>query len=194
MRDQSSRRNPLSPGDLTVEASAASSEDDPLERQLNALLARHPGVTVSTAESCTGGLVASRITSIPGSSDYFVGGIVSYSNGAKHALLGVSNELLETRGAVSDECARAMAEGSLRAFGSDVAVSTTGIAGPGGATPRKPVGLVYIATAGEHGTVCAEHHFPGDRAEVTAAAAEHALKQLFAYLERSFGTEPPFPS
>jgi PncC family amidohydrolase len=86
-----------------------------------------------------------------------------------------------------------MAEGSRRAFGSNVAVSTTGIAGPGGATARKPVGLVYIATAGEHGTVCAERHFQGDRAEITAAAAEHALKQLFAYLERSFGTEPPSP-
>lgn len=194
MRDQSPRRNSLSSNDLTVEASAASDEDVPLELRLNRLLAQHPRMTISTAESCTGGLVASRVTSIAGSSDYFLGGIVSYSNEAKHALLGVSDEILENRGAVSEECARAMAEGSRRAFGSNVAVSTTGIAGPGGATVRKPVGLVYIATAGERGTSCAEHHFPGDRAEVTAAAAEHALNQLIAYLELSFGTETPSAS
>lgn len=194
MRDQSPRRNPLSSHDLTVEASAASIGGESLERRLNALLASHPGITAATAESCTGGLVASRVTSVAGSSDYFLGGIVSYSNGAKHTLLGVSNEILDTRGAVSEECARAMAEGARRAFGSSVAVSTTGIAGPGGATPRKPVGLVYIATAGGTGTVCAEHHFPGGRAEVTAAAAEHALAQLIAYLERSIGAESPSSS
>jgi nicotinamide-nucleotide amidase len=101
MRDRSPRRNPLSSRDVTVEASATSDQDDPLELRLNRLLAQHSGIAISTAESCTGGLVASRITSVPGSSDYFLGGVVAYSNGAKHALLGVSNEVLETRGAVS---------------------------------------------------------------------------------------------
>ena len=168
-----------------VDNSGPNSTPEPsLERRLNLLLGAHPGLLISAAESCSSGEVAHRITAIPGSSDYFLGSIVAYSNGAKQTLLGVSSEILDTRGAVSDECARAMAEGSRRAFGSQVAVSTTGIAGPGGATPRKPVGLVYIAVAGDDGATSEAHHFPGDRAQVVAAAAEHALIQLLNYLER----------
>jgi PncC family amidohydrolase len=169
---------------MAAEPTSEPMPEPSLERRLNLLLADHPGVLISAAESLTGGEVGRRITAIAGSSDYFLGSIVAYSNGAKHALLGVSKDILETRGAVSDECARAMADGSRAAFGSHAAVSTTGIAGPGGATPRKPVGLVYIAVAGDVGVVSEEHHFSGDRAAITAAAAEQALKHLLHYLER----------
>jgi len=141
-------------------------------------------LAVSTAESCTGGNVSARLTSVSGSSAYVLGGITAYANSAKAALLGVSREILETVGAVSEECAAAMAEGSLRAFGSDIAVSTTGIAGPGGATERKPVGLVYIAVAGRGTTVVEEHHFPGDRAAVTNAATDRALALLLKRIEQ----------
>lgn len=168
-------------------------EDLVLEVRLHALLAataRGQGaMTLATAESCTGGNVAARITSIAGSSDYFLGGIVSYSNDAKANLLGVSRETLETRGAVSAECAREMAEGARRALGADLAVSTTGIAGPGGATERKPVGLVYIAVAGPDGTRSEEFHFPGGRAVVTDAATEAALLMLFRAVEHRQGQE-----
>lgn len=150
---------------------------------LNRLLAGGSRLSIAAAESCTGGEVAHRIVSVAGSSDYFLGGIVSYSNQAKIALLGVPAEIVENPGAVSEECARAMAEGARRVFGASVAVATTGIAGPGGATARKPVGLVYIAVAGPDGTACSEHHFPGDRNQVIDAAAETALQALLARVE-----------
>lgn len=148
-----------------------------LAQRLHSLLA-DGRLTVATAESCTGGGVAAAITTVAGSSAYLLGGIVAYSNEAKQSLLGVPATILETRGAVSEETARAMAEGALRAFAADLAVSTTGIAGPSGATARKPVGLVYIARADAAGTVCQEHHFAGDRATVIAAATEAALALL----------------
>jgi PncC family amidohydrolase len=122
--------------------------------------------------------VAHRITSVAGSSNYFLGSIASYSNEAKIGVLGVPQEIIETRGAVSDECARAMVEGARRVFGADIAVSTTGIAGPGGATARKPVGLVYTAVADADGVISQEHHFAGDRTAVVDAAAEAALRML----------------
>ncbi len=150
------------------------------EARLNFLLTDTPRLLLAAAESCSGGEVAHRITALPGSSAYFLGSVVAYANGAKRDLLGVPAEVLETRGAVSEECARAMAEGARRVFGADLAVATTGIAGPGGATPRKPIGLVYVALAGPTGTICNEHHFPGDRAAVVAAAAEAALQMLLA--------------
>ncbi|HLI52251.1 MAG TPA: nicotinamide-nucleotide amidohydrolase family protein, partial [Thermomicrobiaceae bacterium] len=103
------------------------------------------GLTIATAESCTGGLIAHRITTVSGSSAYFVGGVVSYSNALKQKLLGVTEETLRTAGAVSRECALQMAGGVRRLTGATVGISSTGIAGPGGATPTKPVGLVYIA-------------------------------------------------
>lgn len=168
--------------------SPSSQEIQTLATRINQLLIAPAGgkspLTVATAESCTGGGVAAALTSLAGSSDYVMGGIVSYSNAAKASLLGVPQEILDTRGAVSPECARAMAEGARRALGTDLAVSTTGIAGPGGGTARKPVGLVYIAVAGREGVTAAEHHFTGDRATVTSAATEAALAMLLARIER----------
>jgi PncC family amidohydrolase len=162
--------------------------DIAIEARVNELLIASAApaihVTVATAESCTGGGVAARLTSMSGSSDYVLGGIVAYSNEAKQKLLTVSAETLASRGAVSAECAREMAEGARRAFGSDLAVSTTGIAGPGGATERKPVGLVYIALAGPDGVQCDEFHFPGGRAVVTGAATDAALLMLLRGIER----------
>ncbi|MBW3633454.1 MAG: nicotinamide-nucleotide amidohydrolase family protein [Chloroflexi bacterium] len=145
-------------------------------------------VSVAAAESLTGGNVAARITSMSGSSSYFLGSIVAYSNEAKTSLLGVSQETLDTRGAVSSECAREMATGARRVFGADLAVATTGIAGPGGATERKAVGLVYVGLAGPQGVTCEEFHFPGGRAVVTDAATEAALLMLLRGLERRLGT------
>jgi len=177
-----------------MDTDAKANDPDPTtEARINALLAMRnggqPPVTVAAAESLTGGNVSARITAISGSSDYFLGGIVAYSNAAKASLLGVSEETLATRGAVSADCAREMAEGAMRAFGADVAVATTGIAGPGGATERKPVGLVYIALAGPDGVTTEEFHFPGSRAVVTGASAEAALLMLLRGLERRLGKE-----
>ena len=163
--------------------------DESPEARLNTLLADNPRLTIAAAESCSGGEVAHRITAVAGSSAYFLGSIVAYSNGAKASLLGVPHTILDTQGAVSDACARAMAEGARRAFGADVAVSTTGIAGPGGATARKPVGLVCVACAGPTGTVADEHHFPGDRTAVVAAAAEAALRLLLETVETALATD-----
>lgn len=153
-----------------------------LDGGIGALLVAQ-GKTVATAESCTGGLVAARITRVGGSSAYFLGGIVSYSNGAKHKLLGVPEATLERWGAVSLETALAMARGARRVFGTDLAVATTGIAGPGGGTPTKPVGLVYIALAAEGLERCVRHVWQGDRLENIAASAEAALRLARAYLE-----------
>lgn len=154
------------------------------EERLGGLLGDGNGPTIAVAESCSGGAVAYRITAVAGSSAYFFGSLVAYANGAKEHLLGVDREILESRGAVSGECAAAMAVGARAAFGVDVAVSTTGIAGPGGATARKPLGLVFVAVAGPFGTVVEEHRFSGDRAGVTAAAADAALRLLVDGVER----------
>jgi PncC family amidohydrolase len=171
----------------TSDAEAGDGEST-VETRINALLALPDGgqspITVASAESLTGGHVSARITAISGSSGYFLGGIVAYSNAAKASLLGVSEDTLATRGAVSAECAREMAEGARRAFSADLAVATTGIAGPGGATERKPVGLVYIGLAGPDGVTTEEFHFPGGRAIVTDASTEAALLMLLRGLER----------
>lgn len=153
------------------------------EHRIFALLGTGNRGTVATAESLTGGGVAARLTSVAGSSAYVLGGIVAYSNEAKAALLGVPQEILDTRGAVSAECAQAMAAGARRAFGSTYAVATTGIAGPTGATARKPVGLVYVAALGPGFAEVEEHRFAGDRAAVTAASVEAALRLLLAAVE-----------
>lgn len=161
------------------------------EARINALLASPEGgqstIAIATAESLTGGNVAARITAISGSSSYFLGGIVAYSNEAKASLLGVSQNTLDSRGAVSAECAREMAEGARRAFGANMAVATTGIAGPGGATKRKAVGLVYFGLAGPDGVTTEEFHFPGGRSVVTDASTEAALLMLLRALERQLG-------
>ncbi|MHB2015660.1 MAG: CinA family protein [Candidatus Xenobia bacterium] len=151
-----------------------------LEEAIGELL-RARGLTLATAESCTGGLVADRLTDVSGSSDYFMGGAVTYSNASKTRWLQVPPAVFETQGAVSEACAKAMAEGALRAFDTNVAVATTGIAGPTGATPQKPVGLVYIAVA--HGETTVRHQVhPGTRRQVKEAAAEAALTLLLEVL------------
>ena len=146
--------------------------------RINALLIEMPTITLATAESCTGGNVAAALTSVAGSSVYFLGGIVSYSNAAKNALLGVSGEILADRGAVSADCAQAMAEGARARFGADVAVSTTGIAGPGGGTNRKPVGTVVFALSDPSGTLTFERHFEGDRQSVILQSTLVALELI----------------
>ena len=141
------------------------------------------GMTCATAESCTGGGVGSAITAVAGSSAVFWGGVISYDNSVKRGVLGVPEEVLATKGAVSPECAAAMAEGAWRLLKTDLAVSVTGIAGPGGGSEEKPVGLVWFGLA--LGTTVTEKRiFPGDRAAVRAAAVEHALRLLLAAAER----------
>ena len=136
------------------------------------------GLTVGSAESLTGGLVAAALTSVPGSSAYFQGGVVAYSNQLKVELLGVPVEVLRDFGAVSEECARAMAEGLRRKLNVRAAVATTGIAGPDGGAETKPVGLVWIAASTGHRTVAVKNLFTGDREAVTRASVDAALKLL----------------
>lgn len=136
------------------------------------------GATLAIAESCTGGLVASRVTDVPGSSRYFVGGVVAYSNEMKRRMLRVPESILAEFGAVSEECARAMAEGVRELHQADFALATTGIAGPGGGTQEKPVGLVYIVVADEDDTVCARHNWPGTRDQFKQRVSQMALNML----------------
>jgi len=146
-----------------------------------ALLAR--GARVAVAESCTGGLVGARLTSIPGSSRYVLGGIVAYHNRAKAALLRVPPAMLRRHGAVSAPVAAAMARGARRACGADHAVGVTGIAGPGGGGAGKPVGLVHVAVCGLGATRCRQAVFRGGRRQVREQAAELALILLLERLE-----------
>ena len=142
-------------------------------------------VTVVTAESCTGGLIAERITTVPGASAVFIGGVVSYANAVKCDLLGVPREVLERVGAVSPECAEAMAAGARALLKSDLAVSVTGVAGPDGGTPQKPVGLVFIGVATGKGVRVECGHFAGDRGAVREQAADRALALLIEAAEAS---------
>ncbi len=144
---------------------------------------RAAGKTLAVAESCTGGLIGGRITSVSGSSECFAGGIISYSNELKEKLLGVERSLLEEHGAVSEEVAAAMAVGVILTTGADYSLSITGIAGPGGGTDKKPVGLVYIGLAGGAETVIRRFLLEGDRNAVRESAVEEALKLLLASLE-----------
>ncbi|CCB65302.1 CinA family protein [Hyphomicrobium sp. MC1] len=136
--------------------------------------------TLTTAESCTGGLVAAAITAVPGSSDVFYGGFVTYSNDAKEHMIGVDAELIKHHGAVSEAVAHAMAECAVSTTGADLAVSITGIAGPGGGSPHKPVGLVYIAIASVFDAPRVERHMFGEagRDEVRLASLRAALRLL----------------
>lgn len=145
-------------------------------------LLREKGLTLAVAESCTGGLLGMRLTEVPGSSDYFRGGVIAYSNAVKEAVLGVPRAILEEKGAVSPECARAMAEGARRLLGADLALAITGIAGPTGGTPEKPVGLVYIALAHPGGVEVERHEFRGSRQGVRWSASEAALALLWRFL------------
>ena len=163
------------------------SDDRPVEA-IVLELARRQGLTIGAAESCTGGLVAARLTSVAGASEAFLGGVVPYDNRLKRELLGVAAEILDRHGAVSAEAAAAMTEGTRRSLGVDVAVSVTGVAGPGGGTPEKPVGLVYLHAAGPESELAVELRLPGDRDAVrrrAAASALHLLRRLLAQSGRT---------
>lgn len=143
--------------------------------------ARAAGLRLATAESCTGGLVGARLTDVPGASDVYVGGVVAYSNELKRSALGVSDETLRAHGAVSKETAAAMASGARARLSADVGVAVTGVAGPGGGTPEKPVGLVYLHAEGPDGQSAWSGCLPGDREAVrnrATALALHLLRQL----------------
>jgi nicotinamide-nucleotide amidase len=189
--------------DLLVEEGAEARADgleaaiaEPLERYLFArderpveelvlALCRAQGLTLAAAESCTGGLVGARLTSIPGSSDVFLGSIVAYADAVKRAVLGVPGETLEQHGAVSAEAAAAMAAGARGRLSADVAVSVTGIAGPGGGTPEKPVGLVYLHALAPHGERAVEFNLPGGRDQIRRRAAVSALHLVRRLLTQS---------
>ncbi len=142
------------------------------------------GLTIATAESCTGGNIARQITSIAGSSSAFMGSVVAYSNDVKHRVLGVHNETLDTYGAVSLQTVEEMALGACNVIGTDCAIVTSGIAGPGGGTPDKPVGTVCIAVKSPRGIVSAVHHFPGNRSRVIDRATTIAIISLIHELKK----------
>jgi nicotinamide-nucleotide amidase len=148
---------------------------------LAALQAKH--LTIATAESCTGGLIAAALTAIPGSSASVLAGFVTYSNAAKTSMLGVPDAMIERFGAVSEEVARQMVEGALRASGADLVLACTGVAGPGGGSVLKPVGLVWMG-AGRRGSAIITQHriFPGDRAAIRAETVRHCFVMAHSLL------------
>ena len=152
-------------------------EDDTLEKCVGRILGLN-GQTLSTAESCTGGSISAMITSVPGSSAYFLGSVTSYANSVKTNVLGVSEDIIEKYGAVSSQCVAAMAEGVRRLTGSDYSVATSGIAGPGGGSPEKPVGLVWIAVSSAKGTETFSTVFRSDRKRNIERFASTALNHL----------------
>lgn len=153
-------------------------EEPLLEEQIVGLL-QEKKVTLATAESCTGGMLASRIIDVPGVSEVFKAGFVTYANEAKQNLIGVKEDTLAQFGAVSEQTAREMVLGAIKAARADMAVATTGIAGPGGGTKEKPVGLVYIACGSADDIVVERCLFNGSRKEIRQASVEHALGMLY---------------
>lgn len=153
-----------------------------LEVEVGDLL-RKRGLKLATAESCTGGLLADRLTDVPGSSDYFLGGVVAYAYEAKVALLKVSWDTLQAHGAVSSETVLEMAHGACKALGADVAISISGIAGPGGGLPNKPVGTTWFGLVAPNGEWSFLRQFNGDRVANKAEAGQTALELLKQYLE-----------
>lgn len=141
-------------------------------------LYKSSGKTCATAESCTGGGIGAAITSVAGSSEVFLGGVISYANEVKHDVLGVAAQVLDEHGAVSSETAAQMAEGARRLTKADVAVAVTGIAGPGGGSAEKPVGLVWFGLATANGVRTEKAIFPGNREQVRSATVTHALGML----------------
>jgi PncC family amidohydrolase len=135
-------------------------------------------LTIATAESCTGGLMGHLLTSVSGSSSYYLGGVIAYSNEVKEAFLGVRHETLVAYGAVSEQTAKEMASGARERIGSDIGISTTGIAGPTGGTPEKPVGLVYIGLSTKDETLAFECHFKGGRMDVKESTAQTLLEKV----------------
>jgi PncC family amidohydrolase len=161
-----------------------SDKNIPLEILIGDLL-RERGLKLATAESCTGGLVSDRITNVPGSSDYFLGGVVAYAYEAKVALLGVSWGTLAQYGAVSRETVLEMARGARKALGADIAVSISGIAGPGGGLPNKPVGTTWLGLSTPDGDWARIYLFNGDRTQNKASSADAALQFILNYLKGS---------
>ncbi len=155
---------------------------EPIEQIIGRLL-RKKGWRLSIAESCTGGLIGHRITNVPGSSDYFDSGVITYSNDAKRELLKVPEEVIRTYGAVSRQTAVAMADGIRKLRGVETGIGVTGIAGPAGGTEAKPVGLVYIALSSPVRVECREFRFDGDREMIKLQASEAALSMLRMLLE-----------
>jgi nicotinamide-nucleotide amidase len=155
---------------------------DPLEVLVGSLL-RERNATLAVAESCTGGMLGARLTAVPGSSQYFAGGFITYSNQLKLDLLGVPAEILASFGAVSAETAEAMAAGARQRMGSTYAVSITGVAGPDGGTPEKPVGLVYLGIAGPEGNAVTQRRFIGDRERIRVFTTQAALDLLRRMLQ-----------
>ena len=153
------------------------SDEIKLEETIGKLLL-DKNLKLATAESCTGGLISEKVTQVAGSSEYFLGGVVSYANDVKQNILKVDAEILNTVGAVSEETAIAMAKGVLNLLGADVAISITGIAGPGGGSEDKPVGLTYIGFASKDKEICEKRIFFGDRDKIRANAATYALNFL----------------
>ncbi len=168
-----------------------STRGESLEAVVGTML-REAGHTISVAESCTSGMLAMRMTRVPGSSDYFLGGVLCYGNDVKKSLCGVPSDILDRHGAVSTEVAEALAAGVRRACNSSLGLSITGIAGPGGGTAEKPVGLVYIGLADQHGSESERRIIPGDRESVRERAATYALAFLRRFLmdksHRALGT------
>jgi PncC family amidohydrolase len=163
-----------------VSAPPATGEHGVAERIVREMTARH--LTLALAESCTGGLVAARITDVPGASAMFLAGVVAYANSAKETILGVRKETLARYGAVSGETVREMALGACQLTGADAAISVTGIAGPGGGSTEKPVGTVWIGAALGGEVVARRFHFEGDREEIRERAAQAALTLLWQTL------------
>ena len=156
--------------------------EDTLEVIIGELL-KQSGLTLAVAESCTGGLIGHRITDVPGSSAYYQGSITSYSGDVKESILGVRRDTLRAHGEVSEQTAREMAQGVKRAFRAGVGMSVTGIAGPDGGSPEKPVGLVYIGLAAANGEWVERHVWHGNRWENKGRSAQAALEMLRRYLE-----------
>lgn len=163
--------------------------EETMEAVVGKLLLRHH-LTLSTAESCTGGMVGMRLTDVDGSSAYYLGGGITYANELKQGMLGIADEVLLRYGAVSEECARAMAEGARRRFGSDLTLAVTGIAGPTGGAPERPVGTVHFALATPDGTFHRRRTFRPDRQAVRLAASTTALNLVRRYLLGNLGTTP----
>ena len=154
-----------------------------LEEQAGSLLLQN-SLTIACAESCTGGMLTSRLTDVPGSSAYVLGAVVSYTNDMKISHLGVRAETLSSVGAVSEATAKEMANGVRARIGADIGVGITGIAGPGGGSAEKPVGLVYIAVSGGHGIVATKNLFSGTRLEIKRQSTDKALSMLIEYIEQ----------
>lgn len=176
----------------TVEANAEINDKEEIRQAIRVgELLRAENATVSTAESCTGGLLSARLTSIPGSSQYFLGGVVPYANQVKEQLLGVLARTLLLEGAVSRACVEEMAEGVRRLLGTTYGVAISGIAGPGGGSPQKPVGTVHLAVASPHGTRSLAIYHPGEREEIRRVSVRAALYLLAQAIAERPGDEAP---